>query len=806
MKKSLKRCFDSLDYESLSGIDVANLADNSESAMKIFGANKNLYRSIPSMIDGLKPVHRRILYTMYRSKAKTQNVKMATVTANTITIHPHGDVGIADVAGKLAQPFSNNVILLDAQGNPGTIKGDQAAAARYLEVRLSKYALKCFFEDFETSNVDMKMAYTGQDEEPEFLPSRYPHVLINPQFSSIGYGAASNIPPYNFKEVIDATIALMKNPKKQIYLVPDSPTGADVVDDGQFAKICNEGVGTFTLRGTVDIDPVKNTITILSLPLQCTVRQFMLKVVELKESKELDDIINIKDYTNSRIGVKVIIYLKPNANANKILDILYKKTILQKTFPVGIKVIDDYKYYDYGVKGLLLAWISYRRDIIRSSFNTQFVKNKEKEYMNDIILFVLNKDNAEKTLAICKNSSTKDEAIQKLMKRYKITSLQASTIANMKMSDFTEEAYQGFLQRKKELADTIQKIEAVLNDDSLIDKEIEEQLREGAKLFGTERKSNIIQIDTEDEVETEHLVAISKDGFCKKMPVSVDTMGNVGNRSDYTVHCVTSNSKIMVFGTNGKVAILKVSDIPDSEYNMSGVPINRYIKLSSPASREGNSVDGVVASIVIPKFDDDEMSTYTLLFTTKNSFMKRTVLSEFVNVKTFKTAINLEEDDELVSVIASFIDTSKECIVYTNLGNGIRFKFDQFKVMGASTRGLKQLELKDGEYVVGADSVSPKKKYIMILTSSGKYKLVELSSFPVMKRKSDVLSLASTTARESIIGLKTVNKRDSITVYHKSLPSETINISDLEISTRIAKCKKLVKTPAGDSIISFSVN
>lgn len=799
MKKSLKRCFDSLDYEGSSGIDVANLADNSENAMKIFGANKNLYRSIPSMIDGLKPVHRRILYTMYRSKARTQNVKMATVTANTITIHPHGDVGIADVAGKLAQPFSNNVVLLDAQGNPGTIKGDQAAAARYLEVKLSKYALKCFFEDFETSNVDMKMAYTGQDEEPEFLPARYPHVLINPQFSSIGYGAASNIPPYNFKEIIDTTIALIKNPKKQIYLVPDSPTGADVIDDGQFAKICNEGVGTFTLRGTVDVDPVKNTITILSLPLQCTVRQFMLKVVELKESKELDDIINIKDYTNSRIGVKVIIYLKPNANANKILDVLYKKTILQKTFPVGIKVIDDYKYYDYGVRGLLLAWISYRRDIIRSSFNTQFVKNKEKEYMNDIILFVLNKDNAEKTLAICKNSSTKEEAIDKLMKRYKITSLQASTIANMKMSDFTEEAYQGFLQRKKELAETIRKIEAVLNDDSLIDKEIEEQLKEGARLFGTERKSNIIQLQSEDEIETEHLVAISKDGFCKKLPANVDTMGNVGSRSDYTVHCVSSNSKIMVFGTNGKVAILKVSEIPDSDYNSSGVPISRYIKLST-------SSQDVVASIVIPKLDDDELSSYTVLFTTKNSFMKRTVITEFTNVKSSKTAISLDEGDELVSVIASFVDTSKECIVYTNLGNGIRFKFDQFKVMSSSAKGLKQLDLTDEEYVVGADSVSPKKRYIMILTSSGRYKLVELSSFPVMKRKSDVLNLAITSSRESIIGLKTVNKRDSITVCHKTLPSEIININDLEVSTRIAKCKKLIKTPSGDSIISFTVN
>jgi DNA gyrase subunit A len=794
-KKSLKMSMENLDYENMSNISGENLADSCEESMKIFGTNKNVYRAIKSMIDGLKPVHRRILYSMYKSKARTQNVKMAAVTASTLAYHPHGDVAIADVAGNLAQEFSNNVVLLDAQGNPGTIKGDQAAAARYLEVKLSKYSLKCFFEDFETSNVDMKMAYTGQDEEPEFLPARYPHALINPQFGAIGYGAASNIPPYNFTEVLNATMDLMKNPNKNIYLVPDSPTGADIIDDGQFATICEKGTGTLTLRGSVEIDSEKNRITITSLPLQCTVRQFLTKVVELKKSKELDDIIDIKDYTNSKIGVKTIIYLKPNVNANKVLDILYKKTVLQKTYPVGINLIDDYKLYDYGVKSFLLAWISYRRDIIRSSYNTQLVKNKEKEYMNDIILFVLNKDNAEKTLEICKKSSSKAEAISKLMKRYKITSLQASTIANMRMYEFTQDAYEGFKQKKIELAAEIAKIEEILMNDKLIDKVIEDQLKEGIKLFGHPRKSRIIPAD-DIVADTQHVIAISYDGYCKKLPSDVGIIGKVGSRNDYNVFTVSNKDRIILFSDGGKCSAINVSDIPDCDGDGDGIPINRYTKLT------GN----VVASILIPRVDSDDLDNYTVLLTTKNSFMKRTHITEFINSKSTKTAISLTTGDTLVSVISVFQDTTKECIVYSNKGNGVRFKFDQFKIMGANTRGLQQLQLSDDEEIIGVDAVSTKKKLIFMLTSNGKYKLVELSMFPTMKRKAELLNLANTSSKENIVGLKTVNKRDIITVYHKTQASETVNISDLDISTRVSKCKKLIKTPSGDSVIGFRIN
>ena len=209
-----------------------NLAEACEEYNKIFGANKNLYRVIPSMSDGMKPVMRRFLYSLWKGKGKTQFIKLAKAAANTLDYHPHGDSSVTDVGAKMANLQCNNIPTVEGQGNFGSYKDADAAAARYIEVRLSKYALKCFFEDFETSNVDMKLAYTGDDYEPEFLPARYPHALFNPQLSGIGYSMASNIPPFNPTEVMEATIKLLKDPKAKILLVPDSPTGADVVDDG----------------------------------------------------------------------------------------------------------------------------------------------------------------------------------------------------------------------------------------------------------------------------------------------------------------------------------------------------------------------------------------------------------------------------------------------------------------------------------------------------------------------------------------------------------------------------------------------
>ncbi len=794
--KAIKRPNEALNYTDDSRIENVNLGEFNEDDMKIFGANKNLYRAIPSMIDGLKPVARRVLYTMYISSARTKMTKMAMICSNTLQFHPHGDGSIADVAGGMAQSFSNNAVLLDTKGNPGTISGEQAAATRYLEAKLSAYTMKCFFEDFNTSNVDMKPSYIGDIEEPEFLPARYPHALINPQFSSMGYGAASNIPSYNFKEVVDATLELMKNPSKKIYLVPDSPTGADILDDGQFANICETGVGTVTMRGTYEIDSEKNIVTITSLPCQTTVRQLKSKIVEMKKSGEFDELIDIKDYSCSikkpdQVYVQLI--LKPDANASKVIDLLCTKTVLEKTFPVGIKLIDDYRMFEYGIKSFLLAWLAYRRDIVRSSYSTQLVKSKEKEYMNDIILFVLNKDNGPKTLDICKNSKTKTEAIERLMKRYKITSLQASTIANMKMSDFTEEAYKGFEEKQRNLQDHIEELTKVLKDEKSLDKIIEDQLKEGVRLFGNPRKSKIIKSDKIVE-ETKHLFAISYDGYVKKLPHDTVCIGKVGARNNLTTYLLSNTDRILVFDKNGKCGIVNVVDIPDTDPTEQGVPIGRYAKIS----------DNIVSSILVPNVLKDEMTLMSVVLFTAKSMAKRVEISDLLKTKSTKTAISLDDDDSLVTVVPDF-ESMKDCIVYTNMGNGIRFKFGQFKLMSPASKGLKQIELSNGEYVIGAEGINSSKKYLLIMTSQGKYKLIKLSEFPVMKRKDSSLNFATLSGRDNIVAIKAVNKHDTVSIFHKEANVEFLDVSSLDVGTRIGKCKKVIKTSSSDCVLEMKV-
>ena len=443
-----------------------NLAEECENYIKLFGANKNLYRIIPSMIDGLKPVQRRFLYSLYKGKGRTQFIKMAKAAADTTAAyHPHGSASVEDVGAKMASPIANNLTTVEGQGNFGSYKSDEAAASRYIECKLSKYALECFFRDFDISNVDMKPTYTGDDVEPEYLPAKYPHALINPQLSGIGYAFASNIPPFNFKEVLEATIILLKYPDAKILLIPDSPTGAEIVDDGQFERINAEGLGTFTLRGKCEVDVQKNIITITSIPLQTTIDDIIRKIVELREKKVFDEIKDIKDYSGEK-HVRTLIYLDQNADPYATIEKLYTKgTGLKKTYPVGLKMVDDYRDVDYGVRSFLLDWISYRRDTVRSSFNSKLIATMEEKNINDALLLILAGKNGEATIKLARESANKDAFAKALMEKYGINSQQASTISNMRIYAFTKDAYEEYKKKEPILIQQIKDLEATLDDD-----------------------------------------------------------------------------------------------------------------------------------------------------------------------------------------------------------------------------------------------------------------------------------------------------------------------------------------------------
>lgn len=719
----------------------------------------------------------------------------------TADFHPHGNAAVEDVGAKLASPISNNICVVEGQGNFGSYKMEKAGASRYIECRLSKYALKCFFEDFNDSSVDMKLAYTGDLEEPEFLPARYPHALFNPSLSGIGYAFASNIPPFNLTEVMEATISLIKNPKAKVYLVPDSPTGADIVDDGQFKEINKTGIGTFTLRGSVEIDEINNVITITSIPLQITIDKIIQNIVELRDKKIFDEIIDIKDYTKNETGVKCKLFLTPTANPHKTVEKLYNKgTELKKTYPVGIRLIDDYKDADYGVKSFLLEWIEYRRDIVRSSYNGKLVNAIEQQNINDIMLFILNADNAETTLTIAKNSVDSAEFASKLMKKYKkINSQQANAIANMRINKFTKSAYQGYKEKKKELIETISNLEDILEDETKIDNIIIDQLKEGIKLFGSPRKSKIVMDKPEEDIpDTEHIIGISKEGYIKKVDAGSKAIGQVGpTNGQYTTMRVNNRDNLLIFDSTGMVSRVPVSTIANVKPKDTGIMLERFFMIHGK----------IVSALVEPTVKDKKALDRDLfiVFLTKKGFVKKVNLNDFTNINGSMVAVKLPADDELVSTEFVYDNTSKDMIIYTSNGTGIRRDINEFSVMKPAARGARQLTLAEDEECVGFNKINPDKSFLLYVTSAGRMKLTATKYLPTMKRHDDVISLINLEPRERLVGISSVNKTEKVTVYRKNGDPEIIDLGDLPVSTRVAKAEKIVKTPRGDLVLAYTV-
>lgn len=780
----------------MSKIIKRNIAETCEEYIKIFGGNKNLYRVIPSMIDGLKPVARRILYSMYEGgySPKKEREKVSRLIGDTMHYHPHGDASIQDTLIAMAQSFNNNAPTIDPKGNFGTLAGDEPAAPRYINARISEYGWKCFFEDFKNSVVDMKLAYTGKDEEPEFLPARYPHALLNGTLG-IGYGLASNIPPYNLKEVFEATIKLIKNPDADIVLVPDSPTGSIIVDDGNFNEISNTGVGTYRMRASIIVDEIKNILTIVDVPYQTTLDKFIKGVINLKKS--FDEITDIKNESNKDTGIVCKIFLKHDVNPYDFMEKLYKKTTLEQSYPINIKLIDDYQDYDYSIKSFLLDWIEYRRDIKRSSFNLMLVKRMEENHINDIMLFILNSDNAEHTMKIIKKSKDKSDIISRLMNKYNITSLQARTIANMSLSSFTKSAYDSYKQKKKDLKEEIAHLENLIDNTDSVDRIIIEELEDGIKRFGVPRKSPIINLSKKKSIpNTNHIVAISQDGYCKKLDIDNGNVGRVGkNNEQFIAMSINNRDSLLIFDNIGNVCHIDISSIPNVDVDDVGVSLDRYSHISNK-----------IVSMIKEPTNIKSMKDVYIIFITKKGYIKKTSFTEFDNIKTYKSSITLEQGDELVNVLISNIDDNdKDIIVYTENGNGIRININDIKKYGRTARGLRYITLNDGDNVISADMIHSDRKYLLYITSQGKLKLTDNKYFPTMKRKDETLSLISLDNNDKLVGVKGVNKKMSVQIFKKYSDPELIDIADIEVSSRASKAKKMVKIPKGDFVVAYKI-
>jgi DNA gyrase/topoisomerase IV subunit A len=789
-------------------INTANIAEKAEDYQKIYGANKNLYRYFPSMIDGLKPVERRFLYGLYIAKKYHGNLlKLARAATNAVEFHPHGDVSISDVGIALSQEWVNNVPLIHAPGNNGSIRGDAPAAPRYLDVCLSDFAYDCYFKDFANSNVDMKVAYTGESVEPEYLPAKFPVGIINGGFSSIGYAFASNIPPYNFKEVCEATIQLIKDPTSKILLYPDLATGADLIMTKKQAKsLCEDPMSDtkITMRAHAEIDHINNIITFTSIPMQTSTGMIVSALVKLRLAGKFPEIKEVNDRTTDQDGLILQVILDPKANPEDVLERLYKsKAMLKKTNGASITLIDDYISYEYSVRSFLTSWIDYRRDTLRSSFNNRLMQLLEEEHINDIKLFIFGKDNLNKTLEISRTSENKKVYIERLMKTYNISSLQAGIIAGLPTSAFTKDAYQGYVEKKEALRNDIDRINEILKSDGKIDKEIIRELKEGIDKYGTPRKSRIINDENEIISDKEVVVGISEDGYIKKIANDGTLMGYVTKAKNTPIMPIQSRDSdtLVIFDSAGQVFLLPISKIPLLKEKDPGILINKFIDVVE---------NGKVVSVSIAPKIAETTEKYQYVCITKKGIAKRVLTS--VMLKSDKTtkspignALILNNDDEL-SVAICVADLKKELILFTDFGNGVRLKLEDIPLQLPGSKGSKIVNLISRENIVGANLMESDDKFLVYVTSSGKVKKTELKLFPTMQKKDEPLCLVNLDGNEYLVSVKSVKGNEKLTFFKKNSNPETLSVNDIPLKLRVSKAEKMIKCPKGDCVISMVIN
>jgi DNA gyrase subunit A len=776
-------------------ISDENIGDYCTEVMKLFGGNINIARHIPLLIDSLKPVERRIIYTMYKKDCVKKFKKVASIMGSVMEMyHPHGDIPIYECIVRLAQDWNNLQPLIDKQGNFGSIVGENAASARYIEAKLSKYAYKCFFEEFNEDLVDMKKSYSGEFDEPEYLTCRYPNILIN-NTTGIGFGISVGIPAYNLKEAVELTIKLLEDPNyKHCMLIPDSPTGCFIIDEGHFKEICDTGKGKYKMRGKIELLEDRNCLIIRNTPFQVALTDVKDNILKLHDDKKIFGLIAIKDDTSKTNGMALRLFFKKEINLNEASEIIYKKTQMEKTFSVQFKLIDDYRDYNFNLRQLILEWINIRREQKRKIFNQILSNMKNREHILEILIFILNKDNAEQTIKIIKNSENRKEIIIKLMKRYGITSLQADTIAEMKMSAFTKEAYKRYVEEKTELSKKIEKIEKIIKKPKKIDEFIIDDLKECIQLFSEPRRSQIISKASLDDIkDTKHLLVFTRNGFVKKLPHDVESIGFIGN-NDHPLNIiqVSNVDDLLVFDSMGKVSRLSVHTIQNHSTEAEGDKLNKYCNVS----------EDIIS--IIPQPTEDGLKEIKLpvyfLFITKNGLIKKTVADKYTSIKSDVCSILLKSKDKLISTL--LLVNERDIFIYTKKGLGIRFSSAEIKDTGRVSQGLVALVMDNSDQVIGADTINGKDKYILMLTQKGICKKCKLDYFKQMQRNVQPLKLFNIDDDDDLVLSKLVKGDEKFKIYSKNGIYDLL-VADVPELPRLSRGKKMLSLGKGNYIIDI---
>lgn len=759
-----------------------NIAELAKDYELIFSSNILLQRMMCDLVDGLKPVQRRALYIMYTKNNGKDFRKVASISGDTFgKVHPHSPTAIDSAIVNIAQDWRNSIPLIDIEGNKGDVSGSVAGASRYIKAKLSDYCYACFFEDWKDSIVDMEMGYDEETMMPTFLPAKYPNVLLN-GCKGIGHmGFACNLPCFNFREVTEAAVQLILNPKANIVLIPDSPTGADIIQT-DFNKLCNSGRGSYMQRCTYEINDVKNTIRITALPEGITSKMITERIADIKEKNGFPELIDMEDFSGTDINI--VLSIRSDINPYKYVKKLISDVAgLQQSYPVTITVTYDYNYYDWSIKQLLIEWIKWRREQVHIVISNKRSTLTAEQRVNDIKLFIMNKDNLEETIRIFRDSHNRDEIEEKLIKRYhntpiRLDSLQARALSNMRMIELTIDAYNGYKEKAEELDRKLNEIDEIFHTENGIDKVIIAQLRDGIKRFGKPRKSNVVpyKISTARDVEGYCIIQLASDGTVIRRTATNAEEEPIPTDSNGFAVVVDNDSSFIIIDDTGAHTFIKVKELPvDTE-----VPVYRYTK---------KVLSGNIVAMLPVDIDSDLCCTLV----SKRGIMKRIRISDFGTSK--RPVMSLEEGDKIVRGIVMKEKSQKDLLIYTKDGYGQRLENSSIKITSPVARGTVGFKVGADDEVIGLFAISPEQNsYIVYVTTRGKMRLNLLEYLPVRNNKNDsMVQLITLPDRDKLIAVVGCNKLDKIQVFYDDNDSEIVEVEHMPEETMSAEPKKAVK-------------
>lgn len=728
-------------------------------------------RAIPDLRDGLKPVHRRILYSMYESgytPDKPHRKSAKTVGEVMGNYHPHGDSSIYEAMVRMAQDFSYRYMLIDGHGNFGNIEGDGAAAMRYTESRLSKISLE-LLKNINKNTVDFTPNFDESEKEPVVLPSRFPNILVNGT-TGIAVGMATNIPPHNLSEVIDGCVAYIDNPDIELDGLmqhikgPDFPTGATILGNSGIRKAYETGRGSITIRSKAQIEEKsgKQYIIIDEVPYGVNTLELKNKVAELVHNKTIE---GIADYhSDLKNGIKITITLKRDANAQVVLNKLYKHTSLQTTYGIIFLMLDQGVPKTLGLKDIIVKYIDYQKEVIirRTRFDLE-VAEKRVHILEGLKIAL---DNIDAVIKLIRGSKSDEEARNGLMNGFKLSEIQANAILEMRLRRLTGLEREKIENELNDLLKTIADLKAILASDEKILEVIKNELLEIKQKFGDERRTNIDMtaiefIEDESLIpEEEIIVNLTKNGYIKRLRTDTyktQNRGGVGikgmstNEEDFVEHLISMSTHdyILFFSNLGRVYRMKGYEIPEFSRQSKGLPIINLLALDK---------DENVSSIISIKTDDD--STKYLMFATRNGIVKRTPIEEFDNIrKSGKIAIILRENDELISVKKTC--GKNEIVIGANNGRMVRFDENELRSMGRSSSGVKGIDL-DGSFVVGAEVIE-EGHLVLIVTENGYGKQTVIDEYRKTHRGSKgVKALNVTDKNGTMVSLKCLSPESQL--------------------------------------------